>query len=222
MAQQLAFDWPQHVRMGADMFFVSEANAKAFAMVTNPDTWPDGKLVLTGPSGAGKTHLARVFADQSGAAILNAGRLDLTAPMPDTGMVLEDVPALPENAEEWVFHAHNHLRAQNLPLLLTGIDGPSRWPIKLPDLASRLRATTVIAIADPDDRLLDAVLMKLFQDRQIAPTPDALTFLRRHIDRSFQSARDAVEALDAAALSQGRAITRDLVRKVLDIPPRSG
>lgn len=222
MAEQLTFDWPRHIAMGAETFFVSQANAEAYALVTAPAGWPDAKLAITGPPGAGKTHLARLFADQSGAAVQKAADIDPGASLPDGPLVIEDGEALPGAAQEWLFHVHNHLRARALPLLLTGQTPPNRWPITLPDLASRLSATTCMAISDPDDQLLDAVLMKQFQDRQIAPTPNAFALLRRHIDRSFQAAIDIVADLDRAAMAQRRPVNQALVREVLDIAPRTG
>jgi chromosomal replication initiation ATPase DnaA len=222
MAEQLAFDWPRQDRMGAETFFVSEANAEAHALVTMPAAWPESKLALSGPRGAGKTHLARLFADRNGAPVLNAPDIDPAAPLPDGPLVIEDGDRLPQSAQEWLFHTHNHMRARALPLLLTGQTPPNRWPITLPDLASRLSATSCVAIADPDERLLDAVLMKQFQDRQIAPTPEAVTLLRKHIDRSFQGAIEAVAALDRAAMDERRAVNRALVQRIMDIAPRSG
>ena len=216
MPEQLSFDWPTRVRMGAETYFVSEANAAAHAMVMAPEGWPDGKLVLLGPKGAGKTHLARLFAETHGAAILPAEAIDPAAPLPAGPTVIEDADTLPGPAQEWLFHAHNHLRALGLPLLLTAQTAPSRWPLTLPDLVSRLSATTTIAVADPDDRLFDAVLMKQFEDRQILPHPTAFAYLRGSIDRSFEDARAAVAAIDAEALSEGREITRALIREALD------
>lgn len=221
MPEQLSFDWPTRVSMGPETFFVSDANAEAYALVTAPATWPDGKLAVTGPRGAGKTHLARLFADQTGAVILPAADIAPAAPLPDGPLVIEDGDALPDAAQEWLFHAHNHLRTAGQPLLLTGVAPPSRWPLTLPDLASRLSATTCVAIADPDDRLLDAVLLKLFQDRQITPTPAAFDTLRRHVDRTFEAARNAVDKLDRAAMSKRRKLTQQLVREVLDIAPKA-
>ena len=214
--RQLAFDLPANVSLGAEDFFVSQANEQAFAMLRAPQTWPNGKLALVGPASSGKTHLARVFAAQSGATILNAPQADPNAPLPDGPLVVEDCDTLPEACEEWLFHTHNHLAQLGYSLLITGQTAPARWPITLPDLASRLTAATTVTITTPDAALLTAVLLKHFQDRQLAPTPDAVAYLIKHLPRSFQAVRDTVDTLDQQALAQSKALTRPFVRAVLD------
>lgn len=221
MTDQLAFDLPANVRLGAEDFFVSDANEQAFALIRNPEGWPDGKLALVGPAGSGKTHLARLFVAQTQADLVAAKDIRPDAPLPEKALVVEDAEALPAEAEEWLFHAHNHLRSGRLPLLVTGQTPPARWDITLPDLASRLSAATVATIANPDDPLLMAVLLKHFQDRQLAPAPDAISYLQRHLPRSFEAVRSSVEALDREALTQGKPLTRPFVRAVLDSLPLS-
>jgi chromosomal replication initiation ATPase DnaA len=216
VARQLAFDLPADVRLGPEDFFVSQANEQAYAMVTTPAAWPDGKLALVGPAGSGKTHLSRLFVAMSGARVLNATDVQPDAELPDTPLVIENGETLPETCDEWLFHAHNHLRAHGLPLLLTGQTPPARWDITLPDLASRLSAATTATIHNPDDPLLMAVLLKHFADRQLAPAPDAVIYLQRHLPRSFDAVRAAVELLDREALSQSKPLSRPFVRSVID------
>lgn len=221
MTDQLAFNWPRREALGADDFFVTEANAAAHAMVMAPESWPDGRLALIGPAGSGKTHLARLCRQSTGAALLPAAEIDPDAPMPETRtLILEDAEALPPEAEEWLFHAHNHLVGPGRTgrLLLTSSIAPARWQVALPDLASRLSAATIVRIEDPDDTLLSAVMMKLFQDRQLSPKPAAIDFALRHVDRSFAAVGELVARLDARALAEHREITRDLVREALDKP----
>ncbi len=216
MDRQLAFDLPNNVRLGEDDFFVSAANEQAYAMVHAPQAWPDGKLALIGPSGSGKTHLSRVFSAQIDAVILSANALEPDAPLPEGPTVIEDTDELPKRCEEWLFHTHNHLRAQRLPFLITGRSAPARWSITLPDLASRLNAATTVTIGDPDEPLLTAVLLKHFADRQLAPAPDATAYMIKHLPRSFAAVRETVDALDRAALAQRKALTRPFVRTVMD------
>jgi chromosomal replication initiation ATPase DnaA len=218
MARQLSFDLPVSVSRGADDFFVSPANADAFALIRQPESWPEGKLALIGPEGSGKSHLARVWEASGDVQLLEAARIEATIPVPasGTGFVIEDMEHLPPAAEEAVFHLHNQLAETGGRLLLTSAVPPARWPIALPDLASRMQATAMIRLGDPDDRLLAAVLTKLFADRQLSPAPEIIATLVARIERSFSAAARVVEALDDLSLTEGRDINRPLVRALLD------
>ncbi len=216
MTRQLSFDYPASVSLGGADFFVSDANRQAWAMVMAPDTWPQGKLALSGPRGSGKTHLARVFAAQTGAVVLQAADLPADLLPPGPVVVIEDMEHLPPGAQAAVFHLHNHLHATGGRLLLTAATPPARWPLTLSDLASRMHAATHVGIRDPDDALLAAVIMKQFADRQIAPAPDLATYLAPRIERSFSAVAAIVAALDAAALTSGKPVTRHLARTLLD------
>lgn len=219
MVRQLSFDLPQQVSLGPDDFFVSSANEQAFAMVSDWQAWPLGKLALIGPRGSGKSHLARVWQSLAGAQVLRSPEL-VAGPMPapSAHVVIEDMEHLPIAAEEHLFHLHNHLGQTGGRLLLTSDQTPSRWPIALPDLASRMQGTAVIRLDDPDDRLLAALLMKLFADRQLSPPPDVITYLAARIERSHAAAARVVALLDDAALADRRDLTRAFVRSVLDKP----
>ena len=218
MPEQLTF--PQHVlpALGRGDYFVSAANALAVARLDDTPNWTNGKLALTGPEGAGKTHLAHVWAETSAASIVDHDALpDLDIPSVRTGLAVE-IPETPltQAEEEALFHLHNHMAAQNLPLLLIAREPPARWSIALPDLKSRMQATDVAQIDAPDDDLLTVVLVKLFADRQLQVAPDLIPWLMTHSERSFAAINRLVAALDAAALTEKRAITRSLARPVLD------
>ena len=215
-ARQLSFDWPKGVALGPDDFFVSAANATAFGMISDPDRWPLRKLVIAGPAGCGKSHLARIFAAGQRTQIITAA--ELTADfVPDTpALVVEDMDTLPLAAQESMFHLHNHLQNNAGNLLMTARQTPAHWPITLPDLASRMQGTAVVQVADPDDALLQAVMMKLFADRQIMPPPGLTAYLAPRIERSFAAAADIVARLDDAALATGHKINLRLAARLLD------
>jgi chromosomal replication initiation ATPase DnaA len=63
--------------------------------------------------------------------------------------------------------------------------------------------------------LLAAVLAKLFNDRQVIPKPDVIPYLVAQIERSFEAAAAIVEALDRAALTQGRTVSRPLAAHLI-------
>jgi chromosomal replication initiation ATPase DnaA len=100
-------------------------------------------------------------------------------------------------------------------LLLTATEPPSAWPVRLPDLRSRLLAAWPVRIEPPDDALLRALLVKQFADRQLRVEPAVIEYLIPRLERSFASMREAVDLLDRAALRNQRPITLPLARKVL-------
>ncbi|WP_413872054.1 chromosomal replication initiator DnaA [Albidovulum sp.] len=220
MPRQLAFDLPVRPALGRGDFFVSPANALAVAQI-DAGGWPAGKLLLIGPEGAGKSHLAQVWATETGAVVLEAAALpDL--PPEALAVVVEDAEKVAgdEAAETRLFHLHNHVLARGGRLLITASAPPRSWGLVLPDLASRMEATALAGIAPPDDRLLSAVLVKLFADRQIAVAPSLIPWLVNRMDRSFAAARAMVAELDTRALARGGPVTREIAREVLDLSGR--
>ena len=219
MAEQLSFDLPRRTARGRADFFVSPANAMAVALIDAPDSWPGGRLVLTGPAGAGKTHLAHVWAARSGARILAATELtEEGVPELARGPVaVEDVPVIAGHgpAQAALFHLLNLVQAEGHALLLTGRKAPKLWGLAPADLQSRIEGAQHVELAPPDDALLAAVLAKLFADRQIAPRPDVIPYLLRRMERSFAAAADIVERLDQLALAEGRSISRALAARLL-------
>lgn len=220
MPRQLSFDLPSRAAARREDFYVSSANATAVALIEGWQDWPARKLVLCGPPGAGKTHLAHVWSDLSGARIVAASALS-QADIPDlcTGPVaIEDADQIAGDtaAEKALFHLHNLILAEGQHLLITARRAPSHWPLILPDLASRMQATPTCTLARPDDELLSAVLLKLMGDRQVLPTPGTIPYLVRHMPRDFEAAARVVATLDHLALERRRPVTRALAAEVLD------
>lgn len=214
MAHQLAFDLPgAPIRRSRADFFTSPANQQALAAIDAWQDWPGRKMLLVGPEGAGKTHLARIWAEIAGATLIEAAALAATdlAFLARAPVVVEDAQLIAGNvaAETALFHLHN-LAAPAHHLLITAMTPPRDWGLALPDLQSRLQAAALTTLAPPDDALLSAVLIKLFADRQIIVSPQLITYLVNRMDRSIAAAQDIVERLDAVALALGRPVNRAL------------
>jgi len=223
MARQLSFDLPAREALGRDDFFVAPSNAMAVAMIDAAGSWPTPQLVLSGPAGSGKTHLAHVWATMTGAPILWAADLpgqDIPA-LAARPAVIEDVPAIATDAAalEELFHLFNLSRALGQPLLLTGRPAPRHWNLALADIQSRIDSACHAELEPPGDQLLSAVLAKLFNDRQVTPKPDVIPYLLRHMERSFQAAAATVAELDRLSLSEGRQVSRTLAARVVGIGP---
>ncbi|MFN3844588.1 MAG: chromosomal replication initiator DnaA [Paracoccaceae bacterium] len=220
MTRQLAFDLPAQAAFRREDFFVSPANAHALAAVEGWRDWPGGKLLLVGPTGAGKTHIAHLWAESAGAVIVPAASLS-QANLPtlsDAGAVAvedaQDVAGDPL-AEAALFHLHN-LVVQRGSLLMTANTPARDWGLQLPDLKSRVEAASIARLDAPDDALLSAVLVKLFADRQTTVAPALIPWLVARMERSISAARDLVAEMDARALAERKPITRATAKGLLD------
>lgn len=216
MAHQLHFDLPVREARGRDAFIVAEANALAVALIDQPEGWPAGRLLLTGPQGAGKTHLAHVWAEAQGAAMVNAADLpaaDIPTLAPGA-TVVEDLDRVAGASEPQtaMFHLLNLAAAEGGRVLVTARCAPRDWGLTLPDLLSRISSVQIARIEPPDDTLLAGVLMKQFADRQLSPTPEALAWLLTRLSRRFDAVTEAAAWLDARAMQTGRPINRALTR----------
>jgi chromosomal replication initiation ATPase DnaA len=205
-------------------FLVTEANAAAVAWIDRWPGWPAPALVLHGPGGSGKTHLASVWRARAGAGLIEGDKLDEAA-VPGlverhAALAVEAASTAPEAA---LLHLYNMMAERRGHLLLIAAAPPARWSTRLADLRSRLSALPVAEIAAPDDRLIRAVLIKLFSDRQLPISPEVIDFLALRMERSFEVAHRLVAAIDAASLAGRRRVTVPFVRAMLDelTPPAS-
>jgi chromosomal replication initiation ATPase DnaA len=189
------------------------SNAEALAWLDRPGDWPLRRLALFGPAGTGKSHMLRAAAAEGGWRLLDGAALDeALALAPAAGTALDDAHAAPEAA---LFHLINRHAESGAPLLLAAREAPARWPVRLPDLASRLRATLAVGIAAPSDALLEALLAKHLADRQLRVGAEVQAFLLARLPREAAAIAQAVAALDEAALAAQAPITRPFARAVL-------
>lgn len=213
--RQLALGLEFRPALGAEDFVVGKSNRDAVAWLDAWPAWPENGLVIYGPPASGKSHLVEVWRKVSGARVVAGAalRLDAVAELAQGAVAIEDLG--PDCEEQALLHVLNLTRERGGSCLLTAAMPPLQWRIALADLRSRLLALAAVAVAEPDDALLEGVVQKLFADRRLDPGPGVIDYLMRHTERSLAAARAAVGALDAAALALARPVTVPLARMVL-------
>lgn len=222
--RQLALSLDHSESFAREDFLAGPSNETALAMIDRWPDWPEPALLLVGPEGAGKSHLAAIWAEISGARLVGASTLEavnLPATLATGALVVEDLVA-GDFDERALFHLLNLVREHEASLLITARQPAGNLEGSLNDLVSRLQALPTVQITTPDDALLRAVIVKLFADRQLAVEESLLAYLVTRIERSFAGARAAVERLDREALRQKRPVTRalagELFREAAAVP----
>ncbi len=222
--RQLAFALPHAESFSRDNFLEGPANAAALSLIDSWPEWPNRIMLLVGPEGCGKSHLATIWAEAAGARTISAHALTAVAvpgALATGALVVEDLnpQAFDERA---LFHLMNLAREDGAFVLITARVPPVGFEVELRDLRSRLRAVPVVTLMPPDDQLFRALIVKFCTDRQMNVDEAVVSFLATRIERSFAAARQAVEHLDAEALRLGRPVTRALAAELLRVATRTG
>jgi len=221
MAEQQLLDisLPRRRAFEREDFFVSASNDTALAMIENCPSWPNSQLIITGPEGAGKTHLAHVWMEATGAERVLAAKLreeDAAALCSIGAVVIEDVDQnLIRENEVALFHLMNLIRAEGALLLLTARTRPTAVSTGLRDLASRLAGLTHVTIASPDEALMKDIIIKQFRDRHLIVAKPVVAYLARRIERSAKAATQLVEQLDGISRAEAQGITIPFIRRHL-------
>ncbi len=217
--RQLSLDLPHRPAYGRDDFLVNACNAEAVDWVDRWPDWPVPALAVHGPTACGKTHLIHVWRARSGAQLVAGAALGMSGVSAilegEAAVALEDADRVSD--EEALLHVYNWVVEERGTLMLSGRSAPARWPLKLPDLASRLATLPVAEIQTPDDELLGGILVKQFHQRQLRVGEDVVRYMLRRMERSFAAVHRLAQQLDDLSLAEGRAVTIALARSVLEL-----
>jgi chromosomal replication initiation ATPase DnaA len=215
--RQLTFRWPHSPSFAREDFLSAPSNHDALTAIELWPNWAGRMLMLIGPEGAGKSHLGAIWARAADAITLSGEGLEERSiqACAHAGAVLIDDADCATRAETLFFHLINSALQNDAWLLMTGRTAPDAWGLNTPDLLSRLRLAPVVRLDAPDIELTEAVLFKLFSDRQLQVDPQVISYIALRIERSLGAARALVATLDNEALTQGRRITRTMASNAL-------
>jgi chromosomal replication initiation ATPase DnaA len=213
---QLALEWGHTPSHAEEDLIVGEGNAQALAHINQYPNWPSPPwMLLQGPAKAGKSHLARIWAERVHARLPEIGALeDISRAGGIAPLVLEDVDRAGYD-ETALFHLLNQSMRDRRPLLLTARETVANWPFETDDLKSRARLASHFAVRTSDDIQLSQMFVKLFGDRQVAVDPKIIAYLVARMERSPEEAVTLAGMMDGMALARGTAITRNIAAEAL-------
>jgi chromosomal replication initiation ATPase DnaA len=211
--RQLPLPFAEAPSYAAEDFCAAPCNALARTWLQTPQAWTNGRMVLWGEPGCGKSFMLHLWA-QSCRAVIHQGHTlrGLPAP-PATAIAIDDADTVPQ--ETTLLHLLNAASEAGHPVLLTAREPPSRQTHLLPDLVSRLRASLAVEISPPDDAMLTQLLFRLAAARQLILNAQVSQFLLTQLPRTPAALREAIARLDRAALAAGGKITRPLAAQIL-------
>ena len=223
--EQLIFNLNGRCSAGLENFFISKSNEGAVNAVKNWEKWPTKKLLLTGPAGSGKSHLAEYWVEQVGAdkiSLSDICKFDIVRLSEKKGLLIDNIDKIityssskKEIIEEKLFYLLNFITRTSCYFMMTSSTPMNSWGLKLPDVTSRLRTSVFVELLPPDDNLLMAVILKQFDDKQIKVSPEFVTFVSKRINRSFDSIREFVNLIDQVGLKRKRDITIPIASELI-------
>lgn len=197
---------------------VAQANRDAARLLTEWRSWPNGALALTGPMGAGKTHLALAWAIEVGARQVSpmAAPDDAAAIFQeaDGRLFIDDLHG--ERDEGMLWRVLDLSRTKGGAVLLASRSLPAAWQVAIPDLQSRLKALAVARLGEPDEELMEVVLRRICREQFIQLSDDAARYLARRLPRSFAAAHRMAAVLDAGLKRGARPVSRKAAEKALE------
>jgi chromosomal replication initiation ATPase DnaA len=210
--RQLALPFAEMQGFAVEDFCGAPSNALARDWLERPENWSNGRLVLWGEAGCGKTHLLHIWAAAHQATLLDGGTLHGLI-RPTGPIAVDDADIVPDPRA--LLHLLNSAAEAHVPVLMTARTPPSRQSYKLADLGSRLRASEVVEIRAPEDELLALLLTRLTAERQLTLGIAVRNYLLTHLPRTAAVMREAVARLDRVAFDHGARLTRALAAELL-------
>ena len=109
MAEQLPLGFEPRAASGEEDFLPAPCNREALAWIARWPDWPAPVLVVHGPPGCGKTHLARIWGGRVGAHALDPA-LPAVVPADHPGQSYVLDPADPVTDELALLRLYNRLK----------------------------------------------------------------------------------------------------------------
>jgi len=219
-SEQLYFEMPNLRLLGIQDYIITNSNNLAFDLILK--IYKDKEVIgiISGPPYSGKSHLCKILLD-----LMSDKRCLLVDKIQDNLLnkinsndliIIENIDTVKfDSSEENLFHIINIVRQNKKKLLLTSRVPIASIDIDLKDLRSRLDAIFEAKIKEPDDKLMEYIIVKIFNDRQITANPKIVSYLMKRLDRSYEGINKFLDLIDNFSLEKGKRISIKLISEYL-------
>ena len=213
MGGQLIFDLLNIKNYNPDDFYVSRNNVQASEVINIWPSWFNNSAIIYGRRKSGKTHLANIWKKKA-----NAEFIDLDSQVHfrkiniKRNLIIDNFHNLSGSEEENFFHFYNQSINKKYYILML-IDQDRSPQIQLKDLKSRISSCTSATIEDPDDNLVNALIVKFFQDQQIIVDPTVVSFIVKRIERNYEAIDSFLKKIDNLSIEKKSKISISFLNK---------
>jgi DnaA family protein len=191
------------------------------ASLPHPRGSPAAPVYLWGPHGSGKTHLLHALADAANARGQRTGWFDASSAAPwqfDESwslLLLDACEALDAAQQHAAFALFIEAGTHGMPIAAAGTLPPIDLPLR-EDLRTRLAWGHVFALEALTESDARAALRREADRRGIFLSDEVMDYLLTRFSRDLQHLMALLERLDEFALSQRRAVTVPLLKRMFE------
>ena len=214
---QNIFNFNEHKNFNYEDYFVSKSNYFAFEILQKWPNWEKSILNIHGESFSGKTHLSKIFLGK------NKGIMIIEKDINDEifkklklyeNIIIDEFNY--KTNETLLYSIFNFIDSENKYLIINSTQPINEVDFQLKDLESRSKNCLFAKIENPDDELINAIILKNFSDRQIKIDNKLIDYIAKRIDRSYGKISQFIYKIDELSLKKKKPIDFKIIKEILN------
>ena len=213
---QNIFNFSTNKNFNYEDYFVSKSNYFAFEILQKWPKWEKNILNIYGESFSGKTHLSKIFLGKNNGLMIY--EKDINDEIFKKLKLYENIVLDGLNYktnEKLLYSIFNLIDSENKFLIINSIKPINEMDFQLKDLVSRSKNCLFAKIENPDDELMNAIILKNFSDRQIKIDNKLIEYIAKRIDRSYSKISQFIYKIDELSLKKKKPIDFKIIKEIL-------
>ena len=213
---QNIFNFDKNKNFNYEDYFVSKSNYFAFEILQKWPKWEKNILNIYGENFSGKTHLSKIFLNKNNGLMIY--EKDINDEIFKKLKLYENIVLDGFNYktnEKLLYSIFNLIDSENKFLIINSINPINEMDFQLKDLVSRAKNCLFAKIENPDDELMNAIILKNFSDRQIKIDNKLIDYIAKRIDRSYSKISQFIYKIDELSLKKKKPIDFKIIKEIL-------